>query len=175
MPLFGHGTMVLGVIHLVAPTAQLLPLKAFHSDGTGNLSDILRRDLLRRADNANAINMSFDFKTASTELQNALDYANQLNVICAASAGNDGQGPPPHSVYPAELQNDVMAWRRPATRTPALPSQTWKRHRVVAAPGESDRNHLPVQHLFGGMGNVVQRAFVSGAGGLLRNPADRYQ
>src|SRR5882724_2364209 len=32
---FGHGTMVMGVIHLVAPTAQLLPLKTFRSDGTG--------------------------------------------------------------------------------------------------------------------------------------------
>src|SRR5438094_7812540 len=39
---FGHGTMVMGVIHLVAPTAQLLPLKTFKSDGTGSLSDILR-------------------------------------------------------------------------------------------------------------------------------------
>src|SRR5439155_10654205 len=35
---FGHGTMVMGIIHLVAPTAQLLPLKAFHSDGTATLS-----------------------------------------------------------------------------------------------------------------------------------------
>src|SRR6266550_595729 len=34
---FGHGTMVMGVIHLVAPQAQLLPLKAFSSDGTGDL------------------------------------------------------------------------------------------------------------------------------------------
>src|SRR4029077_18871708 len=39
---FGHGTMVMGVIHLVAPTAKLLPLKAFGPDGTGFLSDILR-------------------------------------------------------------------------------------------------------------------------------------
>src|SRR6267378_361600 len=29
---FGHGTMVMGIIHLVAPTAQLMPLKAFRSD-----------------------------------------------------------------------------------------------------------------------------------------------
>src|SRR5258708_1615829 len=27
---FGHGTMVMGIIHLGAPTAKLLPLKAFH-------------------------------------------------------------------------------------------------------------------------------------------------
>ncbi len=31
---FGHGTMVLGVIHLVAPNAKLLPLKAFDSGGS---------------------------------------------------------------------------------------------------------------------------------------------
>jgi len=39
---FGHGTIVTGIVHLVAPTAQILPLKAFRADGTGNLSDVLR-------------------------------------------------------------------------------------------------------------------------------------
>src|SRR5437773_10858972 len=57
---FGHGTMVMGVIHLVAPTAKLLPLKAFHSDGTGNLSDILRAIYYAVQNNASVINMSFD-------------------------------------------------------------------------------------------------------------------
>src|SRR5580700_5342774 len=32
---FGHGTMTAGIVHLVAPTAQIMPLKAFSSDGTG--------------------------------------------------------------------------------------------------------------------------------------------
>src|SRR5467141_1202887 len=57
---FGHGTMVMGVIHLVAPTAQLLPLKAFHSDGTASLSDILRAIYYGVQNGANVINMSFD-------------------------------------------------------------------------------------------------------------------
>src|SRR5258708_1122684 len=104
---FGHGTMVMGVIHLVAPTAKLLPLKAFKSDGTGFLSDILRAIYYGVQNNANVINMSFDFTTSSQELKNALDYANQLNVICAASSSNDGHGPP-ILVYPAALQSDVM-------------------------------------------------------------------
>src|SRR6266576_2105000 len=60
---FGHGTMVMGVIHLVAPTAQLLPLKAFSSDGTGFLSDILRAIYYAVENNANVINMSFDTQT----------------------------------------------------------------------------------------------------------------
>src|SRR5229473_4525479 len=102
---FGHGTMVMGVIHLVAPNAQLLPLKAFQSNGTGNLSDILRAIYYAAQNNANVINMSFDVKTASQELTNALDYANKLNIICASSAGNDGAM---ETVYPAALQTDVM-------------------------------------------------------------------
>src|SRR5258708_9872337 len=97
--------MVMGVIHLVAPKAQLLPLKAFHSDGTGLLSDILRAIYYAVQNSASIINMSFDTKTNSPELKNALDYANQLNVISAASAGNDGQGPPLLG-YPPALQSD---------------------------------------------------------------------
>src|SRR3989454_4170342 len=76
---FGHGTMVMGIIHLVAPTAQLMPLKAFHSDGTASLSDILRAIYYGVQNNANVINMSFDMKTSSVELQKALDYANKQN------------------------------------------------------------------------------------------------
>src|SRR5947208_13097338 len=84
---FGHGTMVMGIIHLVAPSAKLLPLKAFKSDGTGALSDILRAiyDAVQKY-NANVINMSFDFKTASTELENELNYASRLGTIFASSA-----------------------------------------------------------------------------------------
>src|SRR5207302_7710401 len=37
---FGHGTMVAGVVHLVAPNARIMPLKAFGADGTGYTSDI---------------------------------------------------------------------------------------------------------------------------------------
>src|SRR5204863_516164 len=102
---FGHGTMVMGVIHLVAPKAYLLPLKTFKSDGTGFLSDIVRAIYYGVQSNANVINMSFDTKTSSVELSKALDYANQQGVICASSAGNDGQA---EMVYPAGLQNDVM-------------------------------------------------------------------
>src|SRR5216684_4688527 len=99
---FGHGTMVMGVIHLVAPRARLLPLKAFHSDGTGFLSNILRGVYYAVQNSAYVINMSFDTKTNSPEFSKALDYANGRSVIGAASAGNDGLM---EIVYPAAYQN----------------------------------------------------------------------
>src|SRR5437868_15300628 len=38
---FGHGTMTAGIVHLVAPNAQLMHLKAFVSDGTDYAADVL--------------------------------------------------------------------------------------------------------------------------------------
>src|SRR6266481_8022888 len=103
---FGHGTMVMGIIHLVAPQAQLLPLKAFSSDGTGYLSNILHAVYYGvQQGGANIINMSFDMISNSLEFSKAMDYANQNGVICAASAGNHGAQ---EIVYPAAYQNDVM-------------------------------------------------------------------
>lgn len=166
---FGHGTMVLGVIHLVAPTAKLLPLKAFHSDGTGNLSDILRAIYYAVQNNASVINMSFDFKTPSTELQDALDYAKQLNVICAASAGNDGQGPP-LLVYPAALQDDVMGVASTSdTDTRSSFSNFGNSIVWVAAPGEAIVTTYPFSTYSAGWGTSFSAPFVSGGAALLRN------
>lgn len=166
---FGHGTMVMGVIHLVAPTAQLLPLKAFGSDGTGFLSDILRAIYYGVQNNANVINMSFDFTTPSQELSNALDYARRLKVVCAASAGNDGQGPPT-LVYPAALQNDVMG----VASTSDLDTRStfsdfgdaivW-----VAAPGEGIITTYPFSTYSAGWGTSFSAPFVSGGAALMRS------
>src|SRR5437762_13501948 len=166
---FGHGTMVMGIIHLVAPTAQLMPLKAFHSDGTASLSDILRAIYYGVQNNANVINMSFDMKTSSVELQKALDYANQQNVICAASSGNDGQGPP-FLVYPAALQNDVMGVASTTNQDTRSQFSNYGNAIVwVAAPGESIVSTYPFNTYAAGWGTSFSAPFVSGGAALLRN------
>lgn len=98
--------MVMGVIHLVAPAARLLPLKTFRSDGTGFLSDIVRAVYYAVENNANVINMSFDTQTNSQELRTALSYANQNNIICVASAGNQGRSAP-HSLFTLRSGNTM--------------------------------------------------------------------
>ncbi len=168
---FGHGTMVMGVIHLVAPTAQLLPLKSFKSSGTASLSDILRAIYFAVQNNANVINMSFDTNTASTELKNALDYANLLGVVSVASAGNDGMQ---EIVYPAALQNDVMGVASVGSTTSTDgtrstfsnfgPAIVW-----VAAPGEEIVTTYPFSTYAAGWGTSFSAPFVSGAGALARS------
>lgn len=167
---FGHGTMVLGIIHLVAPTAQLLPLKAFKSDGTAQLSDILRAIYYAvQQGSANVINMSFDMKTSSTELKNALDYANQLGLTCVASAGNDGAQ---ETVYPAALQTDVMGVASVGSTTSTDGTRSsfsnygnsivW-----LAAPGEQIVTTYPFNSYAAGWGTSFSAPFVSGGGALL--------
>jgi subtilase family protein len=168
---FGHGTMVMGVIHLVAPTAQLLPLKAFKSDGTADLSNILRAIYYGVQNNANIINMSFDTKTASTELKNALDYANRLGLVPVASAGNDGMQ---ETVYPAALQNDVMGVASVGSTTASDGTRStfsnfgdatvW-----VAAPGEEIVTTYPFSTYAAGWGTSFSAPFVSGAAALARS------
>ena len=156
---FGHGTMVMGIIHLVAPTAQLMPLKAFHSDGTASLSDILRAIYYGVQNSANVINMSFDTKTNSVELQKALDYANQQGVICAASAGNDGKQ---EIVYPAAFQNDVMGVASTTDQdTPSSFTNYGNAIVWVAAPGESIVSTYPFNTYAAGWGTSFSAPFVS--------------
>ena len=39
---FGHCATTASLMHLVAPTARIMPLKAFEADGSADLSDIIR-------------------------------------------------------------------------------------------------------------------------------------
>ena len=88
---FGHGTMTAGLVHLVAPQAKIMPLKAFHADGTAYSSDILRAIYYGVKNGADVMNMSFNYTTNSPELAKAIRYANSQGVVLVASAGNDGQ------------------------------------------------------------------------------------
>src|SRR5712692_9606875 len=101
---FGHGTMVAGIIHLVAPTAQIMPLKAFRADGTSNLFDILRAIYFAVDHGAKVINMSFSMVNSSPEFLQAVNYAASRGVICVSSAGNNGTR---LRVYPAAF-DDVL-------------------------------------------------------------------
>src|SRR2546427_3490254 len=167
---FGHGTMVMGVIHLVAPTAQLMPLKTFKADGTGFLSDILQAVYYAVQNNANVINMSFDTQTRSRELRKALDYANQNNVICAASAGNEGQSAPPINVYPAQWQNDVMGVASTSDQDTRSSFSNYGNEVVwVAAPGEAIVTTYPFGTYAAGWGTSFSAPFVSGGSSLLLN------
>lgn len=95
---FGHGTMVASLVRLAAPTARIMPLKAFLSDGSSNTFDILRAIYFAADNGAKVINMSFNMKEPSLELGRSIDYASRKGLTLVSSVGNDGNE---ILVYPA--------------------------------------------------------------------------
>jgi subtilisin family serine protease len=87
---YGHGTMVSGLIHAVAPGAKILPVKAFNSDGTGKSYDIAQAIYYAVLNGARVINMSFTFTEVSQEVMWATAWAASQRVVLVGSAGNRG-------------------------------------------------------------------------------------
>jgi subtilisin family serine protease len=168
---FGHGTMVSGIVHLVAPTAHIMPLKAFKADGTGYLSDILRAIYFAVQNGARVINMSFSFSTYSHEAASAIKFATRHQVICVASAGNDGKE---EIVYPAAL-SDVMGVASTTNNDTLSTFSNYGENLVwVAAPGEGIITTYPFGTFGAGWGTSFSAPFVSGAAALLLNVSTNF-
>ena len=160
---FGHGTMTAGVVHLVAPTAKIMPLKAFGSDGAGYVSNIVRAVYYAVGHGSKVISMSFSFDSSSKELVKAINYANGRGVICVASAGNDGANV---LVYPAALSYvmGVASTTDYDTRSnfSNYGSDVW-----VAAPGEGIISTYPYGTYSAAWGTSFSAPFVAGTAALL--------
>jgi len=160
---FGHGTMTAGIVHLVAPTAKIMPLKAFGSDGTGYLSNIVSATYYAVGHGSKVISMSFSFDSSSKELVKAVNYANNRGVICVASAGNDGGDV---LVYPAALPH-VMGIASTSDFDTRSSFSNYGSDVWVAAPGEGIVSTYPYGTYSAGWGTSFSAPFVAGTAALL--------
>ena len=161
---FGHGTMTAGIVHLVAPSAWLMPLKAFKANGTGYASDVLRAIYYAVNHQAKIISMSFEFTSPSLELANAINYATTQNVICVGSAGNDGTMT---VVYPSGLPNVIDVASTSNTNTPSSFSNYGTPPVWLSAPGEAVMTTYPYGTYAVGWGTSFSAPFVSGTVALM--------
>ena len=161
---FGHGTMTAGLIHLVAPNAQIMPLKAFHADGTGAISDIVNAIYFAVAHGAKVINMSFSSAAASQSLTDAIHYASAKGVICVASAGNDGGMV---VVYPAASAGSIGVASTNSRKKRSVFSNYGVPSAHMGAPGEALITSYPGGHYAGVWGTSFSTALVSGAAALI--------
>ena len=167
---FGHGTMTAGLVHLVAPTAKILPLKAFGSNGTGYASDVVRALYYAAAQGANVVSMSFSFATSSSTLANAISSANAAGIICVAASGNSGKEV---SVYPASLPQVMGIASTSDTDVQSSftnygPQVVW-----VAAPGEDVMSTYPGATYASSSGTSFSTPLVAGTAALLVNVSSK--
>jgi subtilisin family serine protease len=161
---FGHGTMVAGIVHLVAPQASIMPLKSFYADGTGYNSDILRAIYYATNHGAKVINMSFNYTSYSSELDKAVSYATQNGVVCVAAAGNSGLKA---TVYPAALKNVIDVASTSNTDLPSTFSNYGAPPVWLAAPGEGVMTTYPFGTYAAGWGTSFSAPLVAGTTAMM--------
>jgi len=164
---FGHGTMTSGLVHLAAPTAKILPLKAFTASGTGYLSNIIAALYYAVQHKANVVNMSFDLSAPSPALSQAVSYASRANVVLVAAAGNESTSA---RVYPAAISGYVMGvasttdWDAKSSFSNYGSADVW-----IAAPGEYVISTFPGGSYAAASGTSFSSPLVAGTAALLLN------
>jgi subtilisin family serine protease len=162
---FGHGTMTTGLVHLAAPKAQILPLKAFSANGTGYVSNIVAAIYYAVQNQANVVNMSFDVSTPSPALSSAISYANQSGVVLVAAAGNGSTSAP---VYPAALNTSVMGIASTSNSDTLSTFSNYGDIDVwIAAPGEYVISTYPGGTYASASGTSFSSPLVAGSADLL--------
>ena len=161
---FGHGTMVAGIVHLVAPTARIMPLKAFGADGQGFTSDILRAIYYATLKGAKVINMSFSRPTPSPEMARAINFATGMGLSAVAAAGNNDSSV---LVYPAAGAHVMGVASTTNYDTRSSFSNYGAQQVWVAAPGEGIITTYPWGSYAAGWGTSFSAPFVSGAAALV--------
>jgi subtilisin family serine protease len=159
---FGHGTMVAGLVHLVAPGAKIMPVKVFTSAGSTTMSEIVAGIHWAVDNGADVINMSFSSAQGSAALRDAIGYATDNGVICVAAAGNDGQNivvyPAAYNVIGVGSTNDSMV---------RSSFSNYGSDVDLAAPGEGDITLYPGNNYAAGWGTSFSAPLVAGGAALL--------
>jgi thermitase len=91
---YGHGTMVAGIIALLAPGATIMPIRIFDPSGVTTVAQVTKAIRWAARNGADVINMSFGTADSSASVQTAVRYAANRNTVLVGSAGNEDSTSP---------------------------------------------------------------------------------
>lgn len=165
-PYFGHGTMVAGLIRLVAPGAEIVPIRAFGGDGTASVYDLVRAIRWATDQGVEVINMSFSLEESSTELREAIRYAESHGVLMVGAVGNQGSH---MRIYPAAYGEVLGAAAQSTETTGSLAAfSNWgAKVADLAAPGSAIVTTFPGGLYAAGWGTSFSSPLVAGAAALI--------
>ena len=103
-PAHGHGTVVAGILAVMAPDAMIMPLRAFDDKGCGTTYNIAKAVKYAVSHGAQVINMSFGISGQTQTLKKTIGEAVNAGVTVVASAGNGNTAVPQYpAAYPGVL------------------------------------------------------------------------
>ncbi|MCA9987891.1 MAG: S8 family serine peptidase [Anaerolineales bacterium] len=84
----GHGTHVAGIVQLVAPEAQIMPIRALDSDGRSDIFRVAMAIQYASESGADVINLSLGLGAKSVLLRDVIRQATRAGAVVVAAAGN---------------------------------------------------------------------------------------
>ena len=103
---FEHGTMVAGIVALVAPDARIMPVRVLDDEGRGTTFDIARGMIHAATHGADLLNLSFGAPQWVKIIERRLRISEVHDVISVAGAGNRGLEEPAY--YPGYDERAIM-------------------------------------------------------------------
>jgi thermitase len=176
----GHGTHVSGIVggrgnndvgvSGTCWSTKLLAVKFMNSKGKGSTSDAIAGIDYAVKQGFKIINCSFGSSSKSSSLHDAVDYAQDHNVLLVVAAGNDSENIDKDPLYPASYSDSNILAVAASTSDDTLAdfSNFGSEAVDVAAPGES----IYSTYLGGGYrilsGTSMAAPYAAGVAALLR-------
>ena len=162
----GHGTMIAGMIGLVAPDAKLMPIVVLDSDGESTSWRVAKGVYHAIDQRVDVINLSLGTSVDTFVLLDAIDEARDHWITVVASAGNFGHMGPEQ--FPAAMQDNRTIAVAACDLTDQIAGFTnLGRHIIVSAPGvEAIGTYVGGGYQIG-EGSSFSTAWVSGCAALL--------
>jgi subtilisin family serine protease len=159
----GHGTHIAGIIHNVAPQAQIMPLRVLNSDGQGYTFVLAEAMLFAAEHGANVINLSLGTAEPSVLLLDVIDQLTAQGVVVVAAAGNLNADTPQ---FPAAI--DCVLAVTAVGYGPLKADFANYGHWVdIAAPGQVIYSTYPMDQFAWWSGTSMATPFVAGQAALL--------
>ena len=154
----GHGTHVAGIVHLVAPAAQIMPLRVLDSDGQGNSFVIAEAMLYAMGNGADVMNLSLGTTQQSQFLLDVVRQVTAEGVVVVGAAGNLSEDTPQ---YPAAADCVLAVTAVSSARTKAEYANygTWV---DLAVPSERIYSTYPNGSFAWWNGTSMSAPFVAG-------------
>jgi subtilisin family serine protease len=159
----GHGTHVAGIVHIVAPQAQIMPIRVLDTDGRGYAFTVAEAILFAVENGARVINLSLGMPEESEFLEDIIEEAAEEGVVFVAAAGNLNST---QKQYPAATECVVSVTAVDANRVKAGFANygSWL---LLSAPGVGIHSTLPVNGYGSWSGTSMAAPFAAGQAALL--------
>ncbi len=160
---YGHGSHVAGIVRLVAPQAQIMPIRVLDSHGRGYSATVAEAILFALENGADVINLSLGMTDQSDLLEDVVEDAAAAGVVVVAAAGNLNNS---RLQYPAASQCALGVTAIDAQRVKA-PFASYGSWVLLAAPGVGIESSVPVDGYGVWSGTSMAAPFVAGQAALL--------